>query len=115
MSNDSDVPFPAIDGCPPPLYDDIFATDEEPDHTSHAGDSWDGEVDPHLFTSSNLFSAEDLPSSAEQQEATPGGLIFPDLPVLGERDEIPDLFGSQHQAIPGNAASASSKETSPVS
>lgn len=106
-----DVPFPALDS-PPPMYEDIFATDGEPGDTE---DGWDGVVDPQLFASSNLFSA-DPPAD---QGATPGALIFPDLPALGGRDGTLDLFGSQGVvgAIGGSTASsaATSKDASPVS
>lgn len=109
----SDVPFPAVDTSPPPLYDDIDG--EEPGDRSPSGlEAWDREVDPQLFTSSNLFSAD--PSA--EQEGTPGGLFFPDLPCLGGGDEVPDLFGTTSVAGNGTSstgASASSKDVSWVS
>ena len=116
MSKDFHVPFPAIDDCPPPLYDDIFTGDDDPEDASSAGGGWEGEVDPQLFTSSNLFSADDTPDSGQHQEATPGGLIFPDLPTLG--GQVPDLFGSGHQidsGASGTNVSTTSKDISTVS
>lgn len=76
------------------MYDDIFAGDDDPED--------DGTVDPHLFTSSNLFSADGTPGSAQ---AAPGGLIFPE-------GELPDLFGSEHQTV---SATSEAKNESPKS
>ena len=108
-------PFPEGSNPPPP-YEDIFASVGEPGDTSREdGDVWDEEVDPQLFASSDLFSA-DPPSG---NGATPGGLIFPDLPAL---DNTTDLFGalgvanSSTTTPSGGAAATPSEDTAaPVS
>ena len=109
-------PFPVN---PPPMYEDIFSTEEEATPAPGAGaagknrrsDSWsscddDGQVPAPAFTSS-LFSTEPPP--------LPGGLTFPEAE---EVEAITGLFGASSlsaSAQPVNPPSVSSQERAPVS
>jgi hypothetical protein len=123
MSSSYRAPFQAVDDSPPPLPDDIFKEDDDSNPEDGMGTAGVGEggVNPQLFTSHNLFSAEDTPGSTGQPETTPGGLTFPDFPALGEVDAVPDLFAPDTQQQPvtvtgsNKTSSVSSKGTSTVS
>lgn len=105
-----EVPFPARQS-PPPLYEDVFSAENGDGEGEDI--NWNEDVDPQLFTSSNLFSAEQDPSSTtSQQETAPGGLLFPDLPTPV------DLFGPETNATAASESgppSSTTDATSPVS